>query len=49
MCSSLSGEPETAAAQIDDARRFGRIGGIDLALAEKVVGAGANTGRAVDH
>ena len=47
MCSSLSGEPETAAAQIDDARRFGRIGGIDLALAEKVVGAGANTGRAV--
>lgn len=47
MCSSLSGEPETAAAQIDDARRRGRIGGIDLTLAEKVVGAGANTGRAV--
>ena len=37
---------ETASAQIDDARRFGRIGGIDLALAEKVVGAGADTGRA---
>ena len=33
---------------IDQARRYGRIGGIDLALAEKVVGAGAN-GRAVDH
>ena len=47
MCSSLSGEPESAAAQIDDARRRGRIGGIDLTLAEKVVGAGADTGRAV--
>ncbi|MES2135865.1 MAG: hypothetical protein V4502_02235 [Pseudomonadota bacterium] len=39
MCSSLAGEPETASAQIDQARRFGRIGGVDLALAEKVVGA----------
>ena len=47
MCASLSGEPESAAAQVDHARRFGRIGGIDLTLAEKVVGAGANTGRAV--
>jgi len=47
MCSSLAGEPETASAQIDDARRHGRIGGIDLALAQKVVGTGANTGRAV--
>lgn len=46
MCSSLAGEPETASAQIDDARRFGRIGGVDLALAQKVVGAGANTGQA---
>lgn len=45
MCSSLSGEPQIASAQIDDARRFGRVGGIDLALAEKVVGAGSNTGR----
>ena len=45
MCSSLAGEPQIAAAQIDDARRYGRIGGIDLALAEKVVGAGSNTGR----
>jgi hypothetical protein len=48
MCASLSGEPESAAAQIDDARRRGRISGIDLTLAEKVVGAGANTGRAVN-
>src|SRR3954471_1777906 len=47
MCSSLAGEPESASAMIDDARRHGRIGGIDLTLAEKVVGAGADTGRAV--
>src|SRR5881398_3134105 len=47
MCSSLAGEPDTAAGQIDDARRRGRIGGIDLNLADKVVGAGANTARAV--
>jgi hypothetical protein len=45
MCSSLAGEPETAAAQIDDARRRGRIGGADLMLAQKVVGA-AGSGRA---
>jgi hypothetical protein len=45
MCASLAGEPEAAAAMIDQARRFGRIGGVDLALTEKVVGAGAN-GRA---
>ena len=48
MCASLSGEPESASAQIDDARRHGRVGGIDLTLAEKVVGAGADTGRAVN-
>ncbi|MEO6360257.1 MAG: hypothetical protein ABIO43_06755 [Sphingomicrobium sp.] len=47
MCASLAGEPESAAAQIDSARRRGRIGGIDLILAQKVVGAGANTSRAV--
>ena len=45
MCQALSGEPETASAQIDHARRFGRIGGIDLMLAQKVVGA-AGSGRA---
>lgn len=39
MCAALAGEPEVASAQIDDARRHGRIGGIDLALAQKVVGA----------
>jgi hypothetical protein len=42
MCASLAGEPESASAMIDQARRFGRIGGVDLTLAEKVVGAGAN-------
>ena len=45
MCAALAGDPDTASAQIDNARRYGRIGGIDLALAEKVVGA-AGTGRA---
>ena len=45
MCASLAGEPEAASAMIDQARRYGRIGGVDLSLAEKVVGAGAN-GRA---
>ena len=45
MCSSLAGEAAIASSQIDDARRRGRIGGIDLALAEKVVGA-AGSGRA---
>lgn len=45
MCASLAGQPESASAMIDQARRYGRIGGADLALAEKVVGAGAN-GRA---
>ena len=45
MCSSLAGEAALASSQIDDARRRGRIGGVDLALAEKVVGA-AGSGRA---
>jgi hypothetical protein len=45
MCASLAGQPDQASAMIDHARRYGRIGGADLALAEKVVGAGAN-GRA---
>jgi hypothetical protein len=39
MCAALAGDPDSASAQIDDARRHGRIGGIDLALAQKVVGA----------
>src|SRR5437868_12727216 len=31
----LAGEPESAAAQVDDARRHGRIGGIDLTRSEE--------------
>lgn len=46
MCAALSGEPESASAQIEQVRRRGRIGGPDLALADKVVGAGTN-GRSV--
>ena len=45
MCAALAGDPDTASAQIDNARRYGRIGGVDLALAEKVIGA-AGSGRA---
>lgn len=47
MCASLSGASEAAAADIDAARRRGVVGGIDLGLADKVVGAGADTARAV--
>ena len=47
MCAALDGEASTAAGGIEQARRRGRIGGIDLVLADKVVGAGADTGRAV--
>jgi len=47
MCASLSGEAERAASDIEQARRRGRVGAIDLALADKVVGAGADTRRAV--
>lgn len=46
ICSALNGEPESAAAQIDSARRRGPVGGIDLALAQKVVGAASDTGTA---
>jgi hypothetical protein len=47
ICASLSGEAERAAADIEAARRRGRVGAIDLALADKVVGAGAETSRSV--
>jgi hypothetical protein len=47
ICASLSGDGEQAAADIEAARRRGRVGGIDLSLADKVVGAGAETSRAV--
>lgn len=47
ICSSLSGDSEAAASDIERARRRGKIGGIDLALADKLVGAGADSARAV--
>ena len=47
MCASLEGESGKASALIDQARRRSRAGGIDVTLAEKVVGAGPNTRRAV--
>jgi hypothetical protein len=47
MCASLSGDSAVAAADIETARRRGRYDPIDLALADKVVGAGADTARAV--
>ncbi|QIK95506.1 hypothetical protein G7076_02520 [Sphingomonas sp. HDW15A] len=45
MCASLSGSNEVAASDIDSARRRGSFQPIDLALADKVVGAGADTSR----
>lgn len=47
ICASLSGEAERAAADIEAARRRGRVSAIDIALADKLVGAGAETARAV--
>lgn len=47
ICASLSGESERAAADIEAARRRGRLSTIDIALADKVVGAAAETSRAV--
>ena len=47
ICASLSGEAERAAADIEAARRRGRVSPIDIALADKLVGAGAETARAV--
>jgi hypothetical protein len=46
ICSGLEGNGASAASQIEQARRRGRISGIDLTLADKVVGAGEDTGRA---
>ncbi|HEU0133798.1 MAG TPA: hypothetical protein VFR28_03165 [Allosphingosinicella sp.] len=46
MCASLEGDAARASQLIDQARRR-TGGGIDLLLAEKVIGAGTNTRRAV--
>jgi hypothetical protein len=47
MCAALEGEAARAGVLIDQARRRSGAGGIDLTLAEKVIGAGTDTRRAV--
>jgi hypothetical protein len=47
MCAALEGEAARASQLIDQARRRSGAGGIDLLLAEKVIGAGLDTRRAV--
>lgn len=46
ICEALIGQAELAGETIRRERRGDRIGGIDLTLAEKLVGAGSGTGRA---
>jgi hypothetical protein len=47
MCAALEGDAARASALIDHSRRYGSVQGIDLLLAEKIVGSGPNTRRAV--
>ena len=47
MCSALRGDSARASQLIDQSRSRSGVGGIDLMLAEKVIGAGLNTRRAV--
>lgn len=47
MCAALAGNPAVAKAGITQARRRGLATGIDLQLAQKVVGAGPDGGQAV--
>ncbi len=46
MCAAMAGEPARATTLLDEARRRGATG-VDLMLAEKVVGAGSDTRRSV--
>jgi len=48
MCAALAGDAARASQLIDQARARSGAGGVDLLLAEKVVGAGLDTRRAVD-
>lgn len=48
MCSAMEADPGSASAVIDAVRRGGAARGVDLLLAEKVVGAGANGRRAIN-
>jgi hypothetical protein len=47
ICSALGGESGNASAQIDSLHDRGAVKGVDLRLAEKVVGAGGNARRSV--
>jgi hypothetical protein len=47
ICSALSGESGNASAQIDSLHDRGVVKGVDIRLAEKVVGAGGNARRSV--
>lgn len=47
MCKALRGEASEASVLIDRARRRGQVSPIDVTLAEKIIGAGENTRRAV--
>ena len=47
ICHALIGQPELATERIRQTRRRGATGGIDVSLVDKLVGAGAGTGRAV--
>jgi hypothetical protein len=46
ICSALAGDATRASALIQEARNRGGVGGADLSLAEKLVGAGTNSRRA---
>jgi hypothetical protein len=48
MCAALAGDAARASQLIDQARARSGAGGVDLLLAEKVVGAGLDSRRAVD-
>jgi hypothetical protein len=48
MCAALAGDAARASQLIDQARARSGASGVDLLLAEKVIGAGLNTRRAVD-
>ncbi|MBB3763304.1 hypothetical protein [Sphingomicrobium lutaoense] len=45
FCSAMLGQPELATETLRRERRRGRLAGIDLSLADKLIGAGSGTGR----
>ena len=47
VCAALEGEPSKAGAGIDQARRRATAPNVDILLAEKIIGAGTNSRRAV--